>query len=117
MADKKVKSIIPDVPLYGNPHTQAKTGVPDAGQPAKKGPAKPFSSGRKSAVKKPFADPETGKITDIDSLIEPPSKSEGLNAARIEEAVKTTNIPMILMVFVLIVFGLVILYSVSGPDA
>ena len=78
MADKKVKSIIPDVPLYGNPHTQAKTGVPDAGQPAKKGPAKPFSNGRKSAVKKPFADPETGKITDIDSLIEPPAKSEGL---------------------------------------
>ena len=58
-------------------------------------------------------------ITDIDSLIEPPSKNEkeGLNAAAIEKAVKSANIPMILMIFVMLVFGLVILYSVSGPDA
>ena len=117
MAEKKVKSIIPDVPLYGNPHTQAKTGGSASNVPAKKGPVKPRSSLKKSAVKKPFADPKTGKITDIDSLIEPPAKPEGINAAKIEEAVKTSNIPMILMVFVMLVFGLVILYSVSGPDA
>ena len=57
--------------------------------------------------------------TDIDSLIEPPSKheNEGINAAAIEQAVKASNIPMILMIFVMLVFGLVILYSVSGPDA
>ena len=58
-------------------------------------------------------------ITDIDSLIEPPSKNEkeGLNADAIEKAVKSANIPMILMIFAMLVFGLVILYSVSGPDA
>ncbi len=58
-------------------------------------------------------------ITDIDSLIEPPAKHgiEGVNAASIEKAVKSANIPMILMIFVMIVFGLIILYSVSGPDA
>ena len=63
MAEKKVKSIIPDVPLYGNPHTQAKTGGSASNVPAKKGPVKPRSSLKKSAVKKPFADPKTGKIT------------------------------------------------------
>ena len=58
-------------------------------------------------------------ITDIDSLIEPPAKHgiEGVNAASIEKAVKSANIPMILMIFVMLVFGLIILYSVSGPDA
>ena len=58
-------------------------------------------------------------INDIDSLIEPPAKheNEGINAAAIEKAVKSANIPMILMIFVMIVFGLIILYSVSGPDA
>ena len=55
--------------------------------------------------------------TDIDSLIEPPSKNEGIDAAAIEKAVKASNIPMILMIFAILVFGLVILYSVSGPDA
>ena len=65
--------------------------------------------------------PETkhAPATDIEKLIEPPAKGimDGINAASIEKAVKTSNIPMILMIFVLLVFGLIILYSVSGPDA
>ena len=58
-------------------------------------------------------------ITDIDSLIEPPSKPslEGINVAKIEKAVRSADIGMIIMIFVMLVFGLVILYSVSGPDA
>ena len=56
-------------------------------------------------------------ITDIDSLIEPPAKHEGINARTISKAVRSANIPMILMIFVMIVFGLIVLYSVSGPDA
>ena len=58
-------------------------------------------------------------ITDIDSLIEPPKPvhENTINAAAIEKAVRSSDIPMIIMIFVLIVFGLVILYSVSGPDA
>ena len=58
-------------------------------------------------------------ITDIDSLIEPPSKParEGISVETIEKAVRTADIPMILMIFVIVVFGLVVLYSVSGPDA
>ena len=119
MAERKVKSIIPDVPLYGNPNTKANTGAPNTKAPVKKGSVKYQASAKKSSVKKPFADPKTGKITDIESLIEPPEKQEkeGINAAKIEQAVRTSNIPMILMIFVMIVFGLVILYSVSGPDA
>ncbi|MDO4421154.1 MAG: FtsW/RodA/SpoVE family cell cycle protein [Eubacteriales bacterium] len=64
-------------------------------------------------------EPKRATVTDIDSLIEPPSKNvmDGINAASIEKAVKSANIPMILMIFVLLVFGLIILYSVSGPDA
>ena len=64
-------------------------------------------------------EPEHAHVTDIDRLIEPPQKSvmEGINAASIEKAVKSANIPMIIMIFVMIVFGLIILYSVSGPDA
>ena len=89
MAQKNRHSIIPDMP---GAKVKEKEQVPSS----------------KSAV-----------ITDIDSLIEPPSKNEkeGLNAAAIEKAVKSANIPMILMIFVMLVFGLVILYSVSGPDA
>lgn len=89
MAQKKRHSIIPDMP---GAKVKEKEQVPSS----------------KNAV-----------ITDIDSLIEPPSKNEkeGLNAAAIEKAVKSANIPMILMIFVMLVFGLVILYSVSGPDA
>ena len=69
------------------------------------------------AVKKP--EEKKAVITDIDSLIEPPSKpaNEGLNVAKIEKAVRSADIGMIIMIFVLLVFGLVILYSVSGPDA
>ena len=63
--------------------------------------------------------PKSAPVTDIDGLIEPPAKHglEGVNASSIEKAVRTSNIPMILMIFVIIVFGLIILYSVSGPDA
>ena len=93
MAEKKVKSIIPDVPLYGNPNTAAKTGAPSNKEPVKKAPSKNHAPAKKSFIKKPFADPKTGKITDIDSLIEPPPKAEreGLNAAKIEQAVRTSN--------------------------
>ena len=75
--------------------------------------------GAKVKEKEQVPSSKSAVITDIDSLIEPPSKNEkeGLNAAAIEKAVKSANIPMILMIFVMLVFGLVILYSVSGPDA
>jgi len=75
--------------------------------------------GAKVKEKEQIPSSKSAVITDIDSLIEPPSKNEkeGLNAAAIEKAVKSANIPMILMIFVMLVFGLVILYSVSGPDA
>ena len=65
------------------------------------------------------AEHEKAVITDIDSLIEPPVKPEKdvISAAKIENAVRSANIPMILMIFIMVVFGLVILYSVSGPDA
>ena len=65
-------------------------------------------------------EPKKAVVTDIDSLIEPPSKAARdvtINTAAIEKAVRSADIPMIIMVFVLVVFGLVILYSVSGPDA
>ena len=119
MAEKKVKSIIPDVPLYGTPGKAAGSGAPTTQTPVKKNPSRFRAPAAKKAPAKPFADPKTGKITDIESLIEPPPKPEreGINAATIEQAVKSSNIPMILMIFALIVFGLVILYSVSGPDA
>ena len=67
----------------------------------------------------PAPEKKHAPVTDIEKLIEPPSKSvmEGINAASIEKAVRSANIPMIIMIFVLLVFGLIILYSVSGPDA
>ena len=72
-------------------------------------------------VNKDSESPEKKKavVTDIDSLIEPPKPAQNpaFNAAAIEKAVRTADIPMILMIFIMIVFGLVILYSVSGPDA
>ena len=121
MAEKKVKSIIPDVPLYGNPGKAAGTGAPkpQSQTAAKKNPSRSQTPAKKPVQRKPFADPKTGKITDIDSLIEPPPKPEreGISAATIEQAVRSSNIPMILMIFAMLVFGLVILYSVSGPDA
>ncbi len=63
--------------------------------------------------------PVSPVVSDIDSLIEPPEKTEreGIDTAAIGRAVKASNIPMILMIFVMLVFGLIILYSVSGPDA
>ena len=119
MAEKKVKSIIPDVPLYGNPGKAAGTGASKPQTAAKRDPSRAKAPVKKPVQRKPFADPKTGKITDIDSLIEPPPKPEreGISAATIEQAVRSSNIPMILMIFAMLVFGLVILYSVSGPDA
>ena len=73
----------------------------------------------KQVNEKPHAPAENKAVitdTDIEKLIEPPSKPV-INAASIEKAVKSADIPMILMIFVLVVFGLVVLYSVSGPDA
>ena len=71
----------------------------------------------KQVNEKPHAPAENKTvITDIEKLIEPPSKPV-INAASIEKAVRSADIPMILMIFVLVVFGLVVLYSVSGPDA
>ena len=79
----------------------------------------PDMQGVKVKEKEQVPSSKSAVITDIDSLIEPPSKNEkeGLNADAIEKAVKSANIPMILMIFAMLVFGLVILYSVSGPDA
>ena len=72
-------------------------------------------------VNKKTDSPEEKKavVTDIESLIEPPKPAQtpALNAAAIEKAVRTADIPMILMIFAIIVFGLIVLYSVSGPDA
>ena len=116
MAEKKVKSIIPDVPLYGTPGNAAGSGASKPQAPAKKNPSKAHAPVRKQAPAKPFADPKTGKITDIESLIEPPPKpeKEGINAATIEQAVKSSNIPMILMIFALIVFGFNMLLRFTG---
>ena len=72
------------------------------------------------AGKKDAAPAAKSTVTgEFDSLIDPPEKRgiEAVNVASIEKAVKSSNIPMILMIFVMLVFGLVILYSVSGPDA
>lgn len=62
--------------------------------------------------------PKDYKITDIDQLLEP-----GVSAIPERAKIHTdlnpqnVNIPMLLMVFGMLVFGLVVLYSVSGPDA
>lgn len=58
------------------------------------------------------------KITDIDQLLEPGSSAIP-ERAKIHTDLnpQNVNIPMLLMVFGMIVFGLVVLYSVSGPDA
>ncbi|MCR4775137.1 MAG: FtsW/RodA/SpoVE family cell cycle protein [Saccharofermentans sp.] len=62
--------------------------------------------------------PKDYKITDIDQLLEP-----GVSAIPERAKIHTdlnpqnVNIPMLLMVFFMLVFGLVVLYSVSGPDA
>lgn len=58
------------------------------------------------------------KITDIDQLLEPGSSAIP-ERAKIHTDLnpQNVNIPMLLMVFGMLVFGLVVLYSVSGPDA
>ena len=61
----------------------------------------------------------SGKVdSDIEKLIEP-SMAKGTEsvAARFRKARKRYNIPLLLMMTVLVVFGLIVLYSVSGPDA
>ena len=95
MPEKKVKSIIPDVPLYGTKKEKPEVKADD----------KKFSPKSKAA---PAPEKENKK--------EAPAMPE-INKETISNAVKTSNIPMILMIFVMLVFGLVILYSVSGPDA
>ena len=62
--------------------------------------------------------PKDYKITDIDQLLEP-GTSAIPERAKIHTDLnpQNVNIPMLLMVFGMIVFGLVVLYSVSGPDA
>ena len=62
--------------------------------------------------------PKDYKITDIDQLLEP-GTSAIPERAKIHTDLnpQNVNIPMLLMVFGLRVFGLVVLYSVSGPDA
>ena len=58
------------------------------------------------------------KITDIDQLLETGSSAIP-ERAKIHTDLnpQNVNIPMLLMVFLMLVFGLVVLYSVSGPDA
>ena len=60
MAEKKRKSIIPEMPGSEKVHAP---------------------------------EPKRAEVTDIDKLIEPPSKNvmEGINAASIEKAVKSSN--------------------------
>ena len=60
---------------------------------------------------------------DISRLIEP-ENGRGHDAAGSGNSpsapavpVKRTNIPMVIMIFVMLVFGFIVLYSVSGPDA
>ena len=70
--------------------------------------------------KKDSHEDDRAVVTDIDKLIEPPEKparDNTITVAKIEKAVRSTDIAMILMIFAIIVFGLVVLYSVSGPDA
>ena len=60
------------------------------------------------------------QMTDIEKLIEPVGEAFTIpEEAKVhtDMNLNTVNIPMLLMVFVMIVFGLVVLYSVSGPDA
>ena len=70
--------------------------------------------------KKDSHEDDRAVVTDIEKLIEPPekpAKDNAITVAKIEKAVRSTDIAMVLMIFAIIVFGLVVLYSVSGPDA
>ncbi|MBR3247481.1 MAG: FtsW/RodA/SpoVE family cell cycle protein [Clostridiales bacterium] len=111
MPEKTRHSIIPDMP-----------GAKPAGKgksPAAAGSMKEHSQAAADSGNDHSRTAAGPGKTDYDSLIDPPVKHgiEGVNAAAIGKAVRTSNIPMILMIFVLLVFGLIILYSVSGPDA
>ncbi len=55
-------------------------------------------------------------VTEFDDLLEPVQEEEA-QTQEVKKPVRRANIPMILMIFVMLVFGLVILYSVSAPDA
>ncbi len=116
MEDGKPKSIIPDVPLYGPIPSDEEKNI---SSPEKAGNSRKKSSFRKNKGKKGIA--SVGKATqeEVASRAANTIKNvrEGISTAKIENAVRTTNIPMIIMIFVIVVFGLIILYSVSGPDA
>ncbi|MBO4681166.1 MAG: FtsW/RodA/SpoVE family cell cycle protein [Clostridiales bacterium] len=59
-------------------------------------------------------------IGDIEKLIDPATGEAAIPESAVihtDYNLKALNIPMLLMLIVMIVFGLVILYSVSGPDA
>ena len=59
-------------------------------------------------------------IGDIEKLIDPASGESAIPESAVihtDYNLKALNIPMLLMLIVMLVFGLVILYSVSGPDA
>lgn len=59
-------------------------------------------------------------IGDIEKLIDPANGEAAIPESAVihtDYNLKALNIPMLLMLIVMIVFGLVILYSVSGPDA
>lgn len=60
----------------------------------------------------------SGTNADIEQLLETaPKKTSESVAARFRKVRKRYNIPLLLMMTVLVVFGLIVLYSVSGPDA
>ncbi|MBO4450193.1 MAG: FtsW/RodA/SpoVE family cell cycle protein [Clostridiales bacterium] len=59
-------------------------------------------------------------LGDIEKLIDPANGESAIPESAVihtDYNLKALNIPMLLMLIVMIVFGLVILYSVSGPDA
>ena len=59
-------------------------------------------------------------IGDIEKLIDPASGEASIPESAVihtDYNLKALNIPMLLMLIVMLVFGLVVLYSVSGPDA
>lgn len=57
-------------------------------------------------------------VADFEQLIDPLQRnSPDSFAVRFKKARKRYNIPLLLMMTVIVVFGLIVLYSVSGPDA
>jgi len=62
--------------------------------------------------------PQGQAKADIEQLIDPSSRTSSESfAVRFKKARKRYNIPLLLMMTVIVVFGLIVLYSVSGPDA